>query len=107
MGDARRVEETELAAALAEAHQGPEPESEIQARFASLRDEAERRVAEAIAYAEVLVPMLADRLRGLPAPNAASPLSPPARSRVDAPGEARGIADFIDELPAQDTVRSR
>jgi len=52
-------------------------------------------VAEAIVFAEVLVPMLARRL-------AVQPPAPHLRAAPPAPrtgpAEARGIADFIDEM---------
>jgi hypothetical protein len=107
LAEARRVEETDLADALAEVRQAHEPEPEVEARLALLRSEADRRVADAVAYAEVLVPMLAERLKAL-VPLAGSPtIAPPRKPRVEAPGDSRGIADFIDEMLVQDRAHSR
>jgi hypothetical protein len=71
-------------------------------------EQGEERVAEAVAYAEILVPMLAERLTGF------SPASPPLAGnrpqrtpRMIAPSESLGIADFIDEMLAQDRAGIR
>ncbi len=62
------------------------------------------RVSEAIAFAEVLVPMLSDRLSAAQTfPARQAPGGPGVRrARDGSRGEAPGIADFIDEMLAQD-----
>jgi hypothetical protein len=69
--------------------------------------EERERVAAAVAFAEILAPMLSERLRSPgPAhpPAADSPVRPgPARGL----GEARAVADFIEEMLAQDRAGPR
>jgi hypothetical protein len=102
-GEARTIEDTELAAAIAEARGSAGTEAEVDARLNRVKAEGEVLVTEAIAYAEVLVPMLTNRLRTLALPSApAGPAPAPKRKKAQAPGESRGIADFIDEMLAQD-----
>jgi hypothetical protein len=102
--EARRLEETELAAAEMEAFGagGPGPGAGLEDFLA----EEEERVADAVAFAEVLVPALSERLHGMkqysPPPDAPAPRAP----RPAATGSERGIADFIDEMLAQERGRS-
>ena len=59
-------------------------------------------VADAVAFAEIIVPMLAERLGAL-APLAAARERPvPRPARPAAPVEPRGIADFIDDMLTQE-----
>jgi hypothetical protein len=98
--DAQHVEETEFAQATARARESSVSEFEADSILKSLLAEEEERVAEAVAFAEVLVPMLSKRLSGLaPLPPAAPALR---RPRVPAHDETRGIADFIDDMLAQE-----
>lgn len=61
----------------------------------------------AIAFAEVLAPMLSERL-GAAAPARAASGSRAGFSPVPKlPGGERGIADYIDEMLAQDRAASR
>lgn len=109
--EARELERTELTDALsaARAESPPaQPESDL------LAHESER-VAEAQLLAELLAPLLADRLRGAapefaprstaaPAP-AASRTAPPPTPRVTAPpppAAAPSITDLIDGMLSQD-----
>jgi hypothetical protein len=102
-GEARKIEDTDLVAAVAEARGSVGTEIEAETRLSQVKAEGEALVTEAIAYAEVLVPMLTDRLRSLALPGAAAaPAAPVKRRKAEAPGESRGIADFIDEMLAQD-----
>jgi len=96
------VEETEFAAAAARAREASESEGEADSMIKTLRAESEERVAEAIAFAEVLVPLLTKRLAAaLPTP--AAPQAPiPRRPIPMGPGEGQGIADFIDDMLAQE-----
>jgi hypothetical protein len=100
--EALNLEQTELAAAEAEAFGADGPDSRLEAFLAT----EEERVADAVAFAEVLVPALAERLEVLraasPRPGAPAPRAP----RPAAPGAEHGIADFIDEMLEQERARS-
>jgi hypothetical protein len=71
-------------------------------------DEEAVRVADAVAFAEILVPRLAERLSGAHAPRPHAPSIPPAQRGIHSANDAgaRGIADFIDEMLAQDQPRT-
>jgi hypothetical protein len=101
--EAHRIEGTELAAAIAEARAVFASDPDTDLKLKGLMDESEERVAEAIAYAEILVPKLAERLNGyrpaLPPEAADRTRRSPGR---EPSGELRGIADFIDEMQAQE-----
>jgi hypothetical protein len=98
--DAQRMEDTELATAAARARAAFGAGIEADERFRAQLAEEKERVAGAIALAEVLAPMLSERLfAAVPA------LAPAAGSYFRRPGaraplEARGIADYIDEMLA-------
>ncbi len=104
--EAQLVQGTEFAEAAARARSlcptGPAADSLLR----ELMAEEEERVAQAVAFAEVLVPMLARRLPLRPSAPHAGPPETRARPRVG-PGEARGVADFIDDMLAQDRLASR
>jgi hypothetical protein len=96
--EAQGIEDTELAGAMAKARaaSGSEADSILEGLLAEERE----RVAGAVAFAEVLVPMLDRRPQG---PSPASPASPaPRRARIPAHDASRGIADFIDDMLAQE-----
>lgn len=96
--EAGQLEATELAQAEARAL-GPGPaDPEAEAALRGLLAEEEGRVAEAIAFAEVLIPALSSR------PAAAAPTAP---RRPAARTEAPGIADFIDEMLVRERPGSR
>jgi hypothetical protein len=80
-----------------------EAESILQALLA----EEEERVAEAIAFAEVLVPMLAERLRPWRRSGARAARRAPRQGPPETPVEPRGIADFIDDMLAQERAGPR
>jgi len=104
-GEAQRIEETELAAASAEARGGSAPGPDADARLDAIMAGERERVDSALALAEILAPMLSDRLVA-PAPAAGAETARPQRP-VSAPsGEARGIADYIDEMLAQERAGS-
>jgi len=105
--EARQIEGSELAPAVDEARRASESDSEANALLNALTAEGEERVAEAIAFAEVLVPMLSERLK-LQSPSPGAPARGPRQHRP-APGDldkSRGIADFIDEMLAQERAAS-
>lgn len=98
-GEAQQLEDTEFAAAAALAAAGTPLEAE--ATLQRVIAEEAAGVAQALAVAEILIPRLLEglgavpRLRLSPAPGA-------PRARAAAPAEARGIADFIDEMLSQE-----
>jgi hypothetical protein len=101
--EAQLIEQTEFAEAEARARRAADSEEEADSLVKTLLAEEGARVSEAIAFAEVLVPMLAKRLASLvPVPRLQS--SAPAMTRERKPGhdENRGIADFIDDMLAQE-----
>ncbi len=100
--EAREIEGRELGPAVIEARKTSESESEADAVLRALTSEDEERVADAIAFAEVLVPMLSERL-SLQSPPSGPPTKGPRQNRPIAGdlGGSRGIADFIDEMLAQ------
>jgi hypothetical protein len=100
--EAKAMEENEFAEAAARARGAAASESEGDSLLKTLLAEEEARVAEAIAFAEVLVPMLAKRLSFL-VPTARAATSPfPARERKPGHDADRGIADFIDDMLTQE-----
>jgi len=96
--EAERMELTEFAEAAEEARQSSPSEADSLMR--TLLAEESERVAEAVAFAEVLVPILAERI-SLAQSDIAHPAAGP-RARASVPRETPGIADFIDEMLAQD-----
>jgi hypothetical protein len=105
--EAREIENTELAPAVVEARKASESEAEADAVLHDLTHEDEARVADAVAFAEVLVPMLSERLR-LQAPSPSAPARSPRQKRPESgtPDQSHGIADFIDEMLAQERAAS-
>jgi len=100
--DAQRLEETELAEATEQARRFAASEFEAETILQRLLAEEKERVADAIAFAEIIVPMLAERLGSLAPLPAAREAPAPRRARLEAPVEARGIADFIDDMLTQE-----
>ncbi len=107
-GEAKEIEASELASAIVEARRSSDSDAEADAILRDLFAEGEERVADAVAFAEVLLPMLAPEIR---------PTSPAMKRAADnfrqrKPGaqrsdEPREIADFIDEMLAQDGAARR
>ncbi len=103
------MEQSEFADAAMEALESCPSRPEADSLLRKLLAEEGERVAGAVAIAEVLVPMLAERLseeqgvavRHAPDARAAR------RAAAGPPGETPGIADFIDEMLAQDRPRNR
>lgn len=105
VSEAARLEENELAQATARAREAAPSLDEGNSLLKRLLSEEEGRVAEAIAFAEILVPMLAKRLSLMaPAPRVSAAPVPvtPAREPRRGQDENRGIADFIDDMLAQE-----
>lgn len=103
--EARRLEDAELSGLLAKIRGSEEAGADLEARIAALRDEEKARVAEAVAFAEILAPMLAERL-GPPTSASGLPSKPGPRARAPKTAdEDRGIADFIEEMLIQDRAR--
>jgi hypothetical protein len=101
--EARVVEDHELAAAVVEARSVSASDEEADALLKCLYAEGEERVADAVAFAEVLVPMLAQELKPHSPAGARAADSPRQRKPSSGkPGEAREIADFIDDMLAQE-----
>jgi hypothetical protein len=106
LAEAQLVEDRELAPAIAQVREAYPEDPELDLRLGELMREGEERVAEAVAYAEILVPMLAERLRGAAADPAPSP-RPQKLTRREAPKESHDIADFIDEMLEQQLSGAR
>jgi len=106
--EAQRIEDTELAAAAAKAsREGSGPGPEADARLATMLAGEAERVAAAVAFAEILAPMLSERLGDRAAIHAQAPKHPHRGPGTGAPGGVRGIADFIEEMLAQDRAGTR
>jgi hypothetical protein len=104
--EARQLEDAELSSVVARIRGSEEGGAHTDARIAAIRDEEKERVAAAVAFAEVLAPLLAERLAAY-APASAAAAKPAARPLSLKPaGEARGIADFIEEMLVQDRAGS-
>ena len=106
-GEARVLEETEFAEAASRARGLFAPGSGADSLLGELMAQEEERVAAAVAFAEVLVPMLARHMpvpAAAPAARAAAPAWVPLRG---APADTPEIADFIDDMLAQDRLAPR
>jgi hypothetical protein len=105
-GEAQRLEDTELAVAATQARGASASEPEADARMKALWAEEKERVAEAVAFAEILAPMLSERLSAVAPVRRPARAPAPERLEAGAPGEAHGIADYIDQMLAQDRADS-
>ena len=105
--EAQLIEMTEFAEAAARARESSGSAEEADTMLKALLSEEQERVASAIAFAEVLEPMLAKRHAEsnppIPRPAAASPAR---KQRIPGRDESRGIADFIDDMLAQERTGS-
>jgi hypothetical protein len=99
--EASRVEETEFTEAAARARQGSESEFEAESILQAILTDEKERVCDAIAFAEILVPILAERLASTLGPVRAA-AHVVKKAQVRAPAAARDIADFIDDMLRQD-----
>jgi hypothetical protein len=98
--EAKRIEDTELAEAAAEACA---TDADGDTQLKSFYAKEQERVAEAIAFAEVLVPALSGHFSS-PEPAKARPAAPAPAAKKR--GEA-GIAEYIDEMLAQERAAKR
>lgn len=105
ISEAQSLERNDFAEAAARARlASPSPE-EAESFLKKLLLEEEARVSEAIAFAEVLVPVLSQRLAlQAPPPRPLAAPVPLARGRKPGHDENRGIADFIDDMLAQERI---
>ncbi len=103
-GEASRLEFSELKEAIDAAKSASTTTDEADAILRRLLDEEGERVSEAVAFAEVLIPMLADRISpAIPAKSAGTlPLRASHRPRLGPDSAERSIADFIDDMLVQD-----
>lgn len=108
--EAEELHSTELMSLLSALRPNAEAETRVQAIFAA----EEKRVADAQALAEVLAPLVAELLRAaplsIPAPAsapAATPVSPAPTDSRPTRATAPSIADFIDDMIAQERPPSR
>ncbi len=95
------VQDTDFARALVLAKETAPGGLETDAQWQAMLAGEEDRVADAVALAELLAPMLRDRLPAMAAPPAATVLPsrlPSARPRDLAPS----VADFIEEMLTQE-----
>lgn len=104
--EAQRIEDGEFAEAAARARDATASGEEADSLLRSLKAEEGERVAEAVAFAEVLVPMLAAKLPHAAAAPSHAP-APERRKPKAAARDARGIADFIDDMLEQDRSAQR
>ena len=104
--DARRLLEGEFSKAEADARSAcrDDPDAETSLR-AFLAGEGER-VAQAMAFAEVLMPELSRHFEAQGVPRAAHGAAPHGR-RAAAPAEAPSVADFIEDMLSQERAASR
>jgi hypothetical protein len=101
--EAKRIEDTELEEAAAEARA---TESDGDTQLKAFYAQEQERVAEAIAFAEVLVPALSGHFSSPETAKARSPVPAP-RSKARSARSEPGIADYIDEMLAQDRAEGR
>jgi hypothetical protein len=99
--EAQRVQDTDFARALVLAKETAPDGLETDAQWQAMLAGEEDRVADAVALAELLAPMLRERLPSLTAsPSAAVP---PARLPSGRPRDlAPSVADFIEEMLTQE-----
>ena len=103
--DSARMERAEFADAVAAARLGVPSGTDLERALSQLMREEEERVANAVAFAEVVVPRLSERT-----PQAGAARAAPDARRGDrqAPRAAGGtIADFIDDMLVQERPSSR
>ena len=105
--DAQQLEETELAEVTAQARRFAGSAFEAESILQKLLAEEKERVADAIAFAEIIVPMLAERLGSLAPLPAARDAPVPRKALRETPVEPRGIADFIDDMLTQERRAQR
>jgi hypothetical protein len=97
--EAGRLHDGEFSAAVEAWRAKNADDPDFSAQLEAQLDAEEERAAEAVALAELLLPLLSDQLGRAPAA-AVRPAAAPARPA--GPRATPGIADFIDEMLAHD-----
>jgi hypothetical protein len=101
--EAQFIEQNEFSRLVGEARGACKSPAEADLILETLMKREEARVSDAVAYAEVLVPLLAKQLSHLaPAFRPAAASAPTPRPRQAGRDDNRGIADFIDDMLAQE-----
>jgi len=107
--EATQIEFTELKDAVDVAKMGSPSIPEADSILRRLLEEEGERVADAVAFAEAIVPYLPGQMAA--AGPALSPLasgnSMGLKAGLRPSGDARSVADFIDDMLAQDRPRAR
>jgi len=100
--EAQFIEQNEFSRLVEQARETCKSAADADLIMGDLLRGEEARVADAIALAEVLVPLLSRQLSHM-APSSRAPASAPApRPRQAGRDDNRGIADFIDDMLAQE-----
>lgn len=102
--EADAIEATELVVAKEQMRGAPEDFESWDEHLLRIREAEEARIADAVALAELLAPLLSQRLQLGAAPVAQRPVAPSAAVLIRparTPAAQRGIADFIDDMIAQ------
>ncbi len=96
------MEFTDLKEAVDAAKASSPDRDEAEALLRRLLDEEGERVSEAIAFAEVLIPMLGERPAASQGRGPIQAAAARPHRHAGAEPASRGIADFIDDMLAQD-----
>jgi hypothetical protein len=103
VAEAQFIEQNDFSRLVESARESCKSPAEADLIMENLLRSEQARVADAIAYAEVLAPMLAKQLSHLvPGARAAAASAPVQRPRQAGRDDNRGIADFIDDMLAQE-----
>ncbi len=103
VAEAQFIEQNEFSRLVEEARGSCKSPAEADLILEALLRREEARVSDAVAFAEVLVPLLAKQLSRLgPASRPAASSAPAPRPRQAGRDDNRGIADFIDDMLAQE-----
>jgi hypothetical protein len=103
VAEAQFIEQNEFSRLVDAARGSCKSPAEADLVLEDLLRREEDRVADAVAFAEVLVPMLAKQLSHLaPGPRTPAAPAPAPRPRQAGRDDNRGIADFIDDMLAQE-----
>jgi hypothetical protein len=101
--EAQFIEQNEFSRLVDKARGACKDPAEADSILVTLLRQEESRVADAVAFAEVLGPLLARHLSHLAPAARATAASPQApRPRQAGRDDNRGIADFIDDMLAQE-----
>jgi hypothetical protein len=108
-GEASRIEFTELKDAVDAARLASPGLPEADSILKRLLEEEGERVADAVAFAEAIVPLLSGHLSAAHAGSSPQAAGTPSGARAPhrSAAEARSVADFIDDMLAQDRPHAR